>query len=170
MKRTELYNKHKGATIAVLGGAPCLHDDYKQVQADVYIGCNHHAVQAYECDYVTALDGATADGIHIFDLLAEWRDKFISPYKRFGAYHIDLIAKPTPDHFINTGILAVFIAQQMGASLIHLCGIEFYQGDGVYFHGNGNVRDSNKTPEYAAKCINRLRQINAPIGFNRLGL
>lgn len=164
----ELYNKHKGETAIILGGGTTIYDDLKQVNGDVVIACNHHCLRM-DFDYVVAMDSAIK-GVLMADILREYKDKFISPYKHFGKYRIDLTARPHLGHFINTGILACFVAKQLGCEKVHLCGIEFYQGEKMYFDENKNVRESNKTPAYKNRCVDRLLQIGIDIGFNRVGV
>ena len=165
----EIYNKHKGEEAIIICSGPTLHEDMQRMGKGVCIACNYHALSEYKFDYVVAMDGAIKS-VPMHKVLKPHYDKFISPYKHFGKYRIDLTAKPTPDHFINTGILSCFVAKQLGCKKVHLCGMDFYQSGTSYFHGDKWVRESNKKPEYKKRCINRLLSIGVDIGFNRLGL
>ena len=160
----ELFNKHKGSTIVIMGGGSTLPSDLKNYKADIYISCNHHAVSRYHADYITAMDSAV-NSVPIHHFMAKFNTPLISPYKHYGKYRVDLTSRPHLDHFINTGIMSIFIAQQMGASRIICCGFDFYQSDENYFDCNAWVRESNKTKEYLNKCVNRVKQINAPVEF-----
>jgi hypothetical protein len=161
----ELYNKHLGEAIIIMGGAPSLPKDIYQRHADVYISCNHHAVQSYHADYIVAMDGAIC-GVNMGEFMAAYNAPLISPYKHFGKYHVDMTARPHLEHMVNTGILSIFVASQMGASSITCCGFDFYQGDEMYFNTDKwAVRDSNKKRPYFERCINRIKQLNVNVKF-----
>lgn len=161
----ELYNKHQGESVIIMGGASTLPSDMYERRADVYISCNHHAVQSYYADYIVAMDGAI-NGVQMGKFMADYDAPLISPYKHFGKYHVDMIARPQPEHIVNTGILSIFVAHQMGASEITCCGFDFYQADDMYFNDDDwEVRDSNKERPYLERCIKRIKKLNIDVKF-----
>lgn len=140
--------------VIIMGGGPTLPQDMA-VLGDldaIRISCNWRAALSYRADYIAYID-AQVQGERMADrLLAEGvgRIPTIAPYT--DATHFRAMQSPHP---INTGIYAAGLAAESKGSII-LAGIEFYSGPELYYHGGGWVRDSNRTPQYFDRCVQRL--------------
>jgi len=123
----ELAGICEGRPAAVLGGGPSLPDQLRLVPADaVLIGVNHHASRLVDCDYIVFNDP------HTFDDVRDLPGEKISPHP-----HVSNV-RPTgiwPAGFsAGTG---AWLAGHLGCRPIILCGMDLYQGDRKYFHGEG---------------------------------
>jgi len=126
-----------------MGGGISLHDDFKSCPGDsVVLAVNHHSLKFYPGHFAVCFD-VIAPGL----IRAISKTPIISPLPG-SDYHI----KKLGFHPINSGILAIWAANQMGASKIYCCGMSFYRDAVDYVDGSPPVKAANKTFGYGNRC------------------
>lgn len=137
--------------IVIMGGAPRLIRDMKQVPEDaVRVSANWHALEHFTADYMVFIDdivGGKPVQSFIFN--------FVVPTISFRGYanHIAEFPYPRP---VNTGIYAAWLAVQ-SAQPVYLAGFDFYSS-GKYVSGN-KTPDKNLKQEYFERCIASLKRL-----------
>jgi hypothetical protein len=140
--------------VIIMGGGPTLPRDMT-VLADldaVRISCNWRAAKAYPADYIAYIDVKLAGRPMAERLATEGVGHIPTIAPDMNATHFRAMQLPHP---INTGIYAAGLAAESKGPII-LAGIEFYSGPELYYHGGGWVRESNRTPQYFDRCVQRL--------------
>lgn len=139
----ELIGAHRMCSFIILGGGRSLHDDLAKCPTDaIRIGVNHHAIKYYPVAFTVCFDVIAPQLIRAIS-----DAPIISPLP-VADYHI----KKLGFHPINSGILAIWAANQMGASKIYCCGMSFYRDQVDYVDGSPPVKASNKTFGYGNRC------------------
>lgn len=136
----ELILSASGKAAIVLGGGPSCPSDFSRVREAfpdaVKISANLHGFKLTDCDYIVSVD----------DELKQKRDAagitapFIS-YHRWAEYR--LVEFP---HFSESGIYAAWIAWNLGACPILLCGMGCYSEGATYFHDADAFSPGNRIP------------------------
>lgn len=152
---SRVHNLHADKPIIIMGAGISLPFAIEQALADypdaIILSCNHRAIRDYRADYAVCYDKPTYEKIRKVD-------KHIPVIGYHPVKGIEYIT-PVLYEIINTGVLACWVAKYLGGNPVILCGLDFYQGDGVYYDGRGDVRDGNKTKAYADKCARRVHKI-----------
>ena len=139
----ELRDAYLGRDFIILGGGTSLHDDLAKCPDNaIRIGVNHHSPKYYQCDYIACLDVKAPDWVR-----AITDSPIISPLKN-ADYLVDKIGFNS----INSGIFAIWLANQMGAARIYCCGMDFYRALVDYVDGSPPVKKQNKTYNYGHHC------------------
>jgi hypothetical protein len=122
-----LAHKFAGKRICVMGGAPSLADDLKLVKADIYISANGHGADMVDPDFVLAMDeihreNGLPQGEYLRTLT---KAPIISP---FGYAEFRLGDWPQHPRSVLSGMVAVWAAWMMGASVVIVAGCDGYGG------------------------------------------
>lgn len=133
-----------------MGGGTSLHDDLAKCPDDaIKIAVNHHAPKYYKPDFVVCMDKPAISWIR-----QHTQAPIVSALKAADHQITDLKFHP-----INSGILAIWIAAQMGASQIYCCGMDFYRSQIDYVDGSPPVKQSNKVIGYGNRCKRLALQV-----------
>jgi hypothetical protein len=127
----ELVLRHRGARIAIMGGAPSLAEQVPQIEADVWISTNTHGLSLRSADYVVAMDSTHSAHGHCD--MHQWLRKrtdlpLIGP-EHWADYVIS--GWPSCPTRVLTGPIAAWCAFGMGASVVILAGMDNYAGQGT---------------------------------------
>lgn len=143
--------------VIIMGGGPTLlHDMAVLADLDaIRISCNWRAALAYRADFIAYIDVKVQGDPMAERLRSEGVGHIPTIAPDMAATHFRAMQLPHP---INTGIYAAGLAAESKGPII-LAGIEFYSGPELYYHGGGWVRDSNRTPHYFDRCVQRLAAV-----------
>lgn len=123
-----LVQKHPGARICVMGGSPTLEADIKNLKADIWISANEHGAKIRDVDYIVAMDavhGKTRRPMR--EVLKACSDApIITPHDG----DIFLGQWPLQPRNPQSGLVAAWIAQLMGAHPVILAGMNAFDGAG----------------------------------------
>lgn len=156
----ELLLSRVGHTAVVLGGGLACADDYARVRGrdpKVVVSANFHGLKLDKCDYIVSVDEEN---------LARWKEEcpevpFVS-YLPGSEYRI--IEYPI---LTMSGCNAAWVAWNLGAAPILLCGMGCYSEGGTYFHDpKGESSGTRLSLESHLKFWRRLKSVlpeNAPV-------
>lgn len=127
----DLFLKHKGKRICVMGGAPSLESDLAQIDADVYISANERGAALREPDYMLAMDEShrrTHESMGAF-LRRHSSAPIISPHSyadiRLGQW-------PQQPRWVLSGMVSIWAAFVMGAKVVIVAGCDAFGGEPGY--------------------------------------
>ncbi|MDM0041875.1 hypothetical protein QTI05_22735 [Variovorax sp. J22R193] len=137
----DLFLKHKGKRILVMGGGPSLEVDLDELDFDIAISTNGHGVEFVKPDYVLAMDETnkrTSSPMGAY-LRSVTDAPIISPH---GYADFQLVTWPQSPRFVLSGMVATWAAFVMGAKVVLLAGCDGYGGDkGFVFEAEKMARD-----------------------------
>lgn len=123
----DLKDRHRGRTIAVLGGGESLVQDIKQVpRGALLIGVNQHSL-ILDLDYVFFTDHPAWPLVSRSDAP---KISHLREYLGFG----DICSEMVPGYNFS-GPRAVWVADWFGASRIIICGCDDYTGERAHWYG-----------------------------------
>jgi hypothetical protein len=136
----DLILKHKGKIICVMGGAPTLEDDLKQIKADIYISTNGHGCDFIKPDYLFAMDDVNGHyKMPMGESLKALSDAPIISPKPYADYQ--LMSWPQAPRDVLSGMVAAWCAYLMGAKCVVLAGMNGYQDRGYIFESVKIAKD-----------------------------
>ena len=149
----ELINTHEGARVCVMGGAACLDDDLKQINADLFISANEHGCKIRKADYIVAMDEQHGCGRAMGKVLREFSDAPIISPASYSDYKMS--TWPFAPRRIYSGLVGAWVAWALGAKVVILAGMDSY---------NGTVGAVNKAKKYHAEIPCPVRSVGGRMG------
>jgi hypothetical protein len=126
---SSIRGRHRGQTIAVLGGGPSLLNDLKRVPFDaILIGVNQHTL-LLNLDYIFYLDEAVFDAVKDSD----------APLCTHHRAQCHIWTGVIPEFDIS-GPAATWMADYLGADRIIVAGCDNYSGARRYWHSTPGER------------------------------
>lgn len=111
-----------------MGGSPCLDDDLKNIEADIYISANEHGAKRRKVDYVVQMDEIhTVKRVRMEPYLRQFTDAPIVNPWMWGDYQ--MFRWPLYPRLMNSGVLASWIGYLVGGHPVILAGFDCYGGD-----------------------------------------
>jgi hypothetical protein len=127
-----IANRHRGEVACVYGGGPTAQAEFARIAHEVtlHVSCNDHGSRArgFPEDYIVAMDERdTATGAPMATRLRRWSQApIIAPWPYADYFLSEYPGRPAA---LLTGVVALWVAAQLGAKRVYAAGFDFYNGN-----------------------------------------
>ena len=142
---SSIRDRHRGQTVAVLGGGPSLIPDLKKVPFDaILIGVNQHTM-LMNLDYLVFQDE------EIYDVVREGDAPLCTHHRHMAHIFTGIV----PDFGLSGGT-AVWMADFLGAERIIIAGMDSYTGGRCYWHS----KPKDRPPPVGQNCTEVWKRVH----------